>query len=79
MGRRFMMNEMKISRAARLSDRRKNELKRRISAHVMSETCQMSLSLGDMSRDLYKDFQKMFGTTTKVTKGGSLYGRKKTR
>ena len=74
------MQGIKYSRDSVMTDRKRTQAKKQLSAFVFSESLSLSLSLDDMSRDIYRDFQNMFSDYTspkRIRKGGSSLGRQR--
>lgn len=74
------MQGIKYSRDSVMTDRKRTQAKKQLSAFVFSESLSLSLSLDDMSRDIYRDFQNMFSDYTspkRTRKGGASLGRQR--
>lgn len=74
------MQGIKYSRGSVSSDRKRSKLKKQLSDLVFCESLSLSLSLDDMSREIYRDFLNIFSeydSAKHVKKGGASYGRKR--
>ncbi len=74
------MQGIKYSRDSVTTAGKRAQAKKQLSALIFSESLSLSLSLDDMSRDIYRDFQNMFSDYTSpkhIRKGGASLGRQR--
>ena len=74
------MQGIKYSREAVSNNSKRAKLKKQLSSLVFSESLSISMSLDDMSREIYRDFTTMFSdyaSPRRIRKGGASIGRQR--
>ena len=73
------MQGIKYSREAVSNNSKRAKLKKQLSSLVFSESLSISMSLDDMSREIYRDFTTMFSdyAPNRIRKGGASLGRQR--